>query len=196
MTSRIAKSVTVALFSCLTGVASAGIPAIDLFNVAGVPGTGGYSTVSGPCYCDQTAYFSPIMLLRPGTYDFGKVRDYWVKSDPTPDGGPDQPNEYLLFNPVDTTGSYPEDFPAQTSYSFPGNVLCDQADDACNARYVGAYQDFDLIFAVPPGQDAMQVGLVGPYVYTSPLPEPLTIAMFALGLILTAGLSARPVQPD
>jgi hypothetical protein len=196
MTSRTAKYLTATMFCGLTGLASAEIPAIDIFKATGVPGTGGYSTIMGPCYCDQQAFFSPIMLLQPGTYDFGEIRDYWVQSGSTPDGGADQPNLYLLFSPVNTSGSYPDDFPDQTSYAYPSYALCDQNDAACNASYRGSYADFDLIFTVSPGQNAVQVGLIGNYQYTSPLPEPFTFAMLVLGLTLIAGISKKRGHAD
>ena len=191
MTSRLAKYAMAVLFFGLARAASAGIPAIGLFNAASVPGTGGYSIVMGPCYCDQQALFSPILLLQPGTYDFGNVREYWVQSGYTPDGGDDQANLYLLFSPVETSGSYPDDFPPPTSYAYPTSDLCNQDDAACNARYVGAYADFDLTYTVLPGQNAVQVGLIGVFQYTSPVPEPLPFAVLALGLALIAGISRK-----
>jgi hypothetical protein len=195
MTPRIAQVLAAAGLSCLTGWASASIPAIDIFDTPGVPGTGGSTTVQAPCYCDQPARFSPVMLLQPGTYDFGDVRQYWVQSGATPDGGPDQANLYLLFDPVELAGSYPDDFPAEPTYVYPADALCAQDDAACNAAYVGAYKDFDLTFTVAPGQDAVQVGLVGHYLYTPPVPEPLTAAMSVLGLALVAGSASRRRRP-
>jgi hypothetical protein len=196
MPSRLAEFLTAALLFGLTGLASAQVHAIDIFDVAGVPGTGGYSTVIGPCYCDQPAFFSPVMLLEPGTYDFGEVRDHWVQSGYTPDGGPDQPNAYLLFSPVETSGIYPDDFPGPTSYAFPSLAFCDQTDDACNASYLGAYTDFDLTLTVLPGQDAVQIGLIGNYQYLSPVPEPFALAMLVLGAALLAGISKRRARFD
>jgi hypothetical protein len=186
MTSRIAKALAGALSFGLAGWASASIPAIDLFDTPGVPGTGGSTIIQGPCYCDQPAWYSPVLLLQPGTYDFGELRQYWVQSDGTPDGGPDQANLYLLFDPIEVSGHYPEDFAALPTYTFPAYALCAQEDAACNALYVGAYRDFDLTFSVPPGDDAVQVGLIGHYLYTSPVPEPAEAALFALGLALVA----------
>src|SRR5450432_3462210 len=98
MARRIAKFLLAALLLGLSNLASASAAPIDIFNVAGVPGTGGNTGVGGPCYCDQTAYLSPVILLQPGSYDFGKVRDYWVQAGETPDAGPDQPNLYVLFD--------------------------------------------------------------------------------------------------
>ncbi len=185
MASRIAKTLG-ALLLGLSGWAAANTP-IDIFKTVGVPGTGGTATVAGPCYCDQTAVYSPVFLLAPGTYDFGQVRDFWVQSGSTPDGGPDQPNLYLLFVPVEVAGIYPDDFGAPPAYDFPSTALCAQTDDACNATYRGAYLDTSLVFTVAAGQDAVQVALFGPYAYTSPLPEPLSYAMLLAGLILLAG---------
>ncbi len=191
MTSRLAKCLTAALLFCLTQAASAGATPIDLFDTAGVAGTGGYSTVIGPCYCDQQALFSPILLLQPGTYDFGTVREYWVQSGFTPDGGIDQPNGYLLFSPVESSAWYPDDFPPPATSAFPAVDLCNQEDVACNAKYVGAFTDFDLIYTLPAGQNAVQIGLIGNFVYTPPVPEPLACATFALGLALVAGISRK-----
>jgi hypothetical protein len=192
MTSRIAKFLVAALFFGLARAAFAGVPAIDIFDVVGVAGTGGDATVAGPCYCEQQAYFSPVMLLQPGTYDFGKLRDYWVQSGYTPDGGPDQQNFYLLFDPVATSGSFPEDFAPPPTYAFPSSYgFCDQLDDACNAAYRGAYKDFDLVFTVSPGDNALQVGLIGIYQYTAPVPEPVASVMFIVGLVGMARLSTR-----
>ena len=197
MTSRIAKFLTAALFFGLTRLASAEIPAMDVFNSPGVPDTSYYATVMGPCYCDQKAYFSTIFILKPGTYNFGKVRDYWVQSGATPDGGDDQANLYLLFSPVKAVGLYPYDFPFPPYYANPSGALCDQDDAACNAKYVGAYEDFDLTLTVLPGQNAAEFSLIGNYLYTSPVPEPSALAMLFLGLTLIAGISnkrARPVR--
>ena len=191
MTPRFAKFLTAALLFGVTRWASAALPAVDIFTAPGVPGTGGYSTVMGPCYCDQTAWFSNILLLEPGTYDFGEVRDYWVQSGYTPDGGPDQANLYLLFSPVEVSGLFPYDFPPPATYAYPTGALCDQHDDACNASYQGAYEDFDLVYTVSPGQNALQIGLIGSYVYSSPVPEPLTLATLIVGLALLAGISKR-----
>jgi len=192
MMSMLSRSFVAAALLGVSGLASAGPPAIDLFEVSGVPGTGGYSIVHGPCYCDQEAFFSPIMLLAPGTYDFGEVRVHWVRSDPTPDGGPDQPYGYELFAPIEVSGIYPEEFPPEATSAFPGTALCDQADDACNARYSSAFADFRLLFTVPAGQNAAQIGLIGDYRYTAPLPEPSTFVLFALGLALSAvGVASR-----
>lgn len=189
MTSKLARYLIAALLLALSDLASAGIRAIDLQTVAGVPGTGGYSSVDAPCYCQQQAFFSPIMLLEPGTYDFGEVRDYWVQAGGTPDGGPDQPNGYLLFDPMETSGTYPDDFPPPATYAFPAIQLCNQDDAACNASFNGAFVDFNLIFTVLPGQNAAQIGFVGPYQYTPPVPEPFAFAMFILGLILIGGMA-------
>jgi hypothetical protein len=195
MTSALAKFLAAVSLSCAAGSAAATtpapIPAIDIFTTAGVPGTGGYSTVMGPCYCDQTAYFSPVMVLDPGTYDFGKVRQYWVAANFTPDGGMDQPNLYLLFSPVEVTGAWPYDFPVETSYVYPSSDQCAQDDDACNAHFLGAFQDFDLLITVAPGQNAVQVGLIGHYAYTSPVPELLPSSLLMLGLALLAAIAGR-----
>lgn len=197
MTSRVAKCLTAALFFGLTRAASAGIPTIDIFHAAAVPGTGGYLTVMGPCYCDQKALFSPILLLQPGTYDFGEVREYWVQSGFTPDGGENQANLYLLFSPVEASGLYPDDFPPPASYAYPTSYdLCNQDDAACNAKYVDAYADFDLIYTVLPGQNAVQVGLIGKFQYTSPVPEPLQSAALMLGLALVASISRKRNRPN
>ena len=191
MASRIAKYLTAASLFGLTGLASAQVTAIDILTAAGVPGTGGYSTVQAPCYCDQTAWFSPVLLLSPGVYDFGKVRDYWVPSGSTPDGGPDQPDLYLLFDPVEASGWYPDDFSTPVTYVFPSFARCDQTDDACNASYLGAYADTDLIVTVAPGENAVQLGFIGSYLYTPPVPEPFTSGLFVLGLALMAGISRK-----
>ncbi|MFL6666284.1 MAG: PEP-CTERM sorting domain-containing protein [Burkholderia ambifaria] len=192
MISMLARSLVAAALLGLSQLASAATSAIDLFTVTGVPGTGGYVTVQGPCYCDQEAYFSPVMLLAPGTYDFGKVRDYWVLSGPTPDAGPDQLYLYVLFEPVEVSGTYPDAFPPPATAVFPaGSAFCGQDDAACNASFDGAYVDVHLLFTVPPGQNAAQIGLVGDYRYTAPLPEPATSALLLLGLTLSAGIARR-----
>lgn len=186
MTSRIAKPLVAALLLGLSGWASAAAP-IDLFKTPGVPGTGGTGTIVGPCYCEEPAVYSPVLLLAPGIYDFGGVRDFWVQSGPTPDAGPDQPNLYLLFSPVEVAGIYPDDFSALPTFAMPAFALCAQDDDACNASYRGAYMDTPLVVTVASGQDAVQVAFFGPYAYTSPVPEPISYAMLLAGLILLAG---------
>ncbi len=190
MTPKLSKLLVAALLPCVAGLASANGTPIDLFTVAGVPGTGGDTTVIGPCYCDEPAWYSPVMLLQPGTYDFGELRDYWVQSGPTPDGGPDQGNLYLLYSPVETSGRYPDDFFAPP-FLFPATALCDQNNAACNALYVGAFVDFDLTYTVQPGQNAAQIVLIGNYRYTAPVPEPLPAAMLLLGLGLITGIAPR-----
>jgi hypothetical protein len=195
MTPRLAKTLTAALLCGLAGPASAALPGIDLFNSPGIPGTGGYSTVMAPCYCTQQGWFSPIFLLAPGTYNFGTVREYWIESGFTPDGGPDQGYLYLLFSPMVTVDDYPYTFPPPPDYANPDHDLCAQDDAACIAHYQSAYVDFDLIYTVLPGQNAVQVGLLGNYVYTSPLPEPGALAMLALGLALVeAGRRRRTTR--
>lgn len=176
----------------LSTLGSAAVIPIDIFNVSGV-GFSGYTTTSGPCYCEESAYLSPIMVLQPGTYDFGKVREYWDLSDDTPDGGPNQPNFYLLFAPLITYAPSVSDFP-QRSYSYPGypsTWQCELDDAACNAMYSRAYVDFDLLYTVAPGETAVQVELVSNYEYTSPISEPFPSSMFVFGLAVVAGVSAK-----
>ena len=191
MTTRLARSVAAAALATLTGLAAAAATPIDLLTVPGVPGTGGDATVYGPCYCDQASWFSPVMLLGPGTYDFGTVRQYWVLSGITPDGGPDQGNLWLLFSPVVTSGTWPQDFPPQTTSMIPDLARCQQDDAACYASYDGRFVDEHLVFTLPAGQNAVQVGLIGHYDYTPPVPEPATSAMLLAGLALAAGLARR-----
>lgn len=197
MTSTLAAFLLVAASIGLPATASARATPVDLLTVSGVPDTGGAATVFGPCYCDQPAFFSPVMLLAPGTYDFGQVRDYWVKADVTPDGGPDQANLYVLFAPVVVTGVWPEDWPGFEGYAYPDYALCEQGDDACNGSFTDRFVDVPLVFTLPPGQDAMQVGLVGDFRYTPPVPvpEPVTPAMMLLGLACVAALARRQRRP-
>lgn len=193
MITRLARSFAAAALLGLSGLASAAATPIDLLTVSGVPGTGGDSTVYGPCYCDQAATFSPVMLLGPGTYDFGTVRQYWVLSGITPDGGPDQGNLWLLFAPVVTSGTWPQDFPPQTTSLIPELVLCQNGDLGCNDSFDGRFVDEHLVFTLPPGQNAVQVGLIGHYLYTPPsaVPEPVAPALLIAGLALLAGLARR-----
>jgi hypothetical protein len=186
MTSPIPKLLTAASLLALTGVAAA--TPIDLLSVG--PGT--QVTVTGPCYCNQLAWFSPIMTLQPGTYDFGTVRDFWTASGGTPDGGPDQDTLFVLFSPMETQGAYPDgEFPPLLDYEFPPIARCAQSDAACAATYNGAYQDFDLTFTLAPGENAIQIALVGNYLYTPPVPEPETEALLVLGLGMLAGAARR-----
>lgn len=191
MARHIAKFLLAALLLGLFNLASAAALPIDIFNVAGVSGTGGDTTIVGPCYCEQPAHVSPVFLLQPGVYDFGMVRDYWVQSGFTPDGGPDQAFLYLLFDPVVTLGTYPDDFGGGPAYTFPSTALCGQDDAGCNATYRSAYTDFDLIYTLSPGQGAAQIELIGNYRYTAPVPEPLASGMLACGLALILGISTK-----
>jgi len=192
MTSTITKTLAAAALIGACSWASASTTAIDLSTTPGVPGSGGHTTVVGPCYCDQGADFSGVLLLAPGRYDFGTVRDFWVQSGPTPDGGPDQPNLYLLFGPWEAVGTYSIDLPPPPTGVFPSSfALCDQDDVACNAGFTGAFQDTELILTVGPGQDAVQIGFIGPYAYTPPVPEPSGVAMSMLGLALVGAVSRR-----
>ena len=190
MARRIAQFLLAALLAGLSGLATAAATPVDLFDTPGVPGTGGNTFLEGPCYCTLPAHVSPVMLLQPGTYDFGEVRDYWVESGATPDGGPDQPNLYVLFDPVYVSGTYPDDFFPTPPYVFPALASCDPSDAACNATYAGAYVDIPLIYTVSAGQDAAQLELIGNYQYTSPLPEPSPGGLLLAGLVLAAGFSA------
>jgi hypothetical protein len=192
MTPKLARSFVVAALSGLSGLAAAGTTAIDLSTVSGVPGTGGDATVYGPCYCDQASWFSPVMLLGPGTYDFGTVRQYWVLSGITPDGGPDQGNLWLLFAPVVTSGTWPQDFPPQTTSMIPQLVVCQDGDLACDDSFDGLSVEDRLVFTLPAGQNAVQIGLIGHYDYIPPVPEPVAPAMLLAGLALVAGLARRP----
>lgn len=194
MTSRLARTVFAVLLLGLSSLALAGARAIDIFTVGGVPGTGGYSTYVGPCYCTEKAFYSPVLLLQPGTYDFGQITDYWVQSGATPDGGPDQPNLYLLFSPIEIASTYPDDYP-WTYFTFPATALCDQGDAACNASFQDKSADMDLVVTLAPGQNAVQVVLIGNFLYTSPVPEPLPFAMFVLGLALMVGISRKRRLP-
>lgn len=194
MARKIAQFLPAALLFGLSTLACAAATPLDIFDAEGVPGTGGNATIVGPCYCQEPAYRSPVLLLQPGNYDFGALRDYWVQSGPTPDGGPDQPNLYLLFAPVFTSGTYPDDFPPPSAGAFASTALCAQDDAACNAVYRGAYVDFDLVYTVPSGENAAQLELIGNYLYTSPLPEPLPGGMLAVGLALVVGLSKKRLR--
>jgi hypothetical protein len=194
VTTRFARTLAATLSLVLSAGASA-YTTVDLFNSPGIPGTGGHYTVVGPCYCEEVAVFSPVHPLDPGTYDFGQVRDYWVQSGITPDGGPDQDVLYLLFSPVEIVGTYPYDFPAPSRDVYPmSTALCAQDDVACNASFEGAYLDSRLIITVPQGQYDVQVGFIGPYLYTPPVPEPAAAATLLLGLTLAAAASRRRVQ--
>jgi hypothetical protein len=141
------------------------------------------------------------MVLGPGTYDFGELRDYWVLSGATPDAGPNQPLLYLLFSPVELTGNYPENFPIPPGGGYPENYAqCAQTDAACNALYTGTYEDIPLVYTISPGQNAIQIGLIGHYDYTPPVPEPAMLLMLIPGLALIAGISwkrglRRPGSP-
>lgn len=195
MTTRLAGTFAAAALSALTGLAAAAATPIDLLTVSGVPGTGGDATVYGPCYCDQASWFSPVMLLGPGTYDFGTVRQYWVLSGTTPDGGPDQGNLWLLFSPVETSGTWPEDFPPQTTSMIPDLVLCQNDDFACYDSFNGRSVEERLVFTLPAGQNAVQIGLIGHYDYAPPVPEPVAPALLLAGLALVAGLARRAGRP-
>lgn len=191
MARKIVELLLAALLLGLSNLASAAAVPIDIFDTAGVPGTGGSTSIFGPCYCEEPAYVSPVILLQPGTYDFGELRDYWVQSGYTPDGGPDQPNLYLLFDPIIASGTYPDNFPSPPPYTYPSTALCDQDDAACNATYGNASVNFDLTYTVPPGENAAQIELIGNYVYTPPVPEPWPSGMLIVGLALLAGIAAR-----
>jgi hypothetical protein len=190
MTSRSARTLALALLLGLSGGAMAAT-AVDIFSAPGVPGTGGSATVSGPCYCEISALYSPVVMLAPGTYDLGQVRDWWVESGPTPDAGPDQPNLWILFAPLAVAGTYPDDFTAPP-LAFPSAMaLCDQTDSACNASHDGAFVDTSFFVTVGPGQDAVQVSFFGPFAYTPPVPEPAAGALLALGLACLTGIRRR-----
>lgn len=191
MTTRLARFLAAALFCCVAGSTQAALPAIDIFHAVGVPESSGYSTIMGPCYCDQRMFSSTIMLLKPGTYDFGHLREYWVPSGSTPDGGDNQANLWLLFAPLEVSVDYPYTYSGLPSYANPSAVLCAQDDNACNARYAGAYVDFDLVYTVAPGDNAVQIGLIANYQYTSTVPEPFTLAMLVLGSTLMAAIARR-----
>lgn len=196
MISRLCKFLAALLLSCVSGLASATPTGIDVFNTPGLPGTGGTITLMGPCYCDQQVVFSPLLLLPSGDYDLGTVREYWKPANYTPDGGPDQPTVFLMFQPYVLTGSLIYGFPALPDYLYPALVLCNQDDAACNAKYDGGYEDFALTFTSTPDQNAVQIGLVGNFVYTppAPVPEPAPSAMLLAGLALllpAAGIARR-----
>ena len=92
---------------------------------------------------------------------------------------------YLLFSPWEVVGTFPGDLPFLLDYAYPASfALCAQDDVACNGGYTGAFQDTELILTVGPGQNGVEIGFIGPYVYTSPVPEPAGIAMSVLGLAL------------
>jgi len=192
MTSKITRAFLAASLLAFSGWAAAYKP-VNVFTATSVPGTGYSATVMGPCYCDQVAVFSPVVLLAPGTYDLGTVRDFWVPSGFTPDGGPDQPVLWLLFAPWATEGTWPDDLEAPPTYAYPTYESCALDDAACNARHDGAYVDTRLITTVGPDQDAVQLGFIGPFSYIppSPLPEPGPCALFAVGLALLAGTAKR-----
>ena len=184
------RTLAAGLLLVLSGAAMA-VTAVDVFTAPSVAGTGGSATVSGPCYCEVAALYSPVLLLGPGTYDLGEVRDWWVESGPTPDGGPDQPNLWILFSPISVAGAYPWDF-TTPPLAFPSSfALCDQADTACNASHDGAFVNTTVFLTVGPGQDAAQVSFFGPFAYTPPVPEPRVTILMALGLAWLATVNRR-----
>lgn len=178
------KLLAAALSCCAAGIASAAATPVDIFHTAGVPGTGGTVTLMGPCYCDQLVDFSQILVLSPGTYDLGTVREYWTAADYTPDGGPDQDILFLMFQPIALTGSMVYGFPDQPGYLYPTYESCAQTDAACIATYAGAWQDFSLNFTLTPDDNAVQIGMIGNYAYTPPVPEAPASAMLLAGLAL------------
>jgi len=189
MTSKLIRWLVGCAVLCMAHAASAGVTKIDLFTVHGVPGTGGATEVDGPCYCNQSAWLSPLMILAPGAYDFGSVREYWTVSGSTPDAGENQGYLWLNFAPQIYSGFYPDSFEGPPGYAYPSNDLCAQDDDACNASYAGAYVDFELLYTVTPDQNAVQIELIGPYRYTTPVPEPAPPLPLAMGLVVIAGLA-------
>lgn len=75
MTIKLAPFLAAALLLGGSGGADASVDKIDILTATGVPGTGGTLRIDGPCYCTTDGFFSPVMLLQPGTYDFGQVRE-------------------------------------------------------------------------------------------------------------------------
>lgn len=190
MNRHIGSFLAAALSCCLTGIASAAATPVDVFDTPGVPDTGGSITLMGPCYCNQLVVFSPILVLSPGTYDLGTVREYWTPANDTPDEGPDQPTLFLMFQPIVLTGSLSYGFPAQPDYLYPDIEVCAQADAACNTTYTGTYQDFPLVVTLTADDDAVQVGMVGHFLYMPPVPEAPTSAMLLAGLALVLPAAA------
>ncbi len=195
MSWHIGKFLAAVLSCCLTSIASAAPTPVNIFRAPGVPGTGDTVVLPGPCYCDQLVNFSPILVLAPDTYDLGTVREYWTAANFTPDGGPDQDILFLMFQPIALTGSLVYGFPDQPGYLYPNYATCAQTDAACIATYAGAWQDFSLNFTLTPGNDAVQIGMVGNYVYLAPaaVPEAPTSALLLAGLalLLPAARAAR-----
>ncbi len=198
MISRLCKFLAALLLSCASGLALATPTGIDIFNTPGLPGTGGTVTLMGPCYCNQQVVFSPLMVLPPGTYDLGTVREYWKPANYTPDGGPDQAILFLMFQPIELTGSLIYGFPAEPDYLYPTLQSCQPTDAACIAQFAGAWEDFSLKFTLTPDNDAVQIGLVVDFAYTPPalvpVLEPATAALLLAGLalLLPAAGIARP----
>jgi hypothetical protein len=108
-----------------------------------------------------------------------------------PDGGDNQGNLWLNFAPQIYSGRYPDSFDGPPGYAYPSNDICAQDDDVCKVNYASSYIDSELLFTVGPNQNAVQIELIGPYRYTSPLPEPAQPLTLALGLAMIAGLARR-----
>ncbi len=186
MKSAIANLIGMVVLASFASAASASVHNIDLSTLGGTA-----TSVSGPCYCTQSAFVSPVLQLQPGTYDLGHVRDYWVQSGGTPDAGEGQDNLYVLFGTQVRFGDS-NNPPGGVYYVYPDYALCGQNDAGCNASFVGAYQDTNLTFQVTADADELQVTFIGNYVYTPPaVPEPAAPLMISLGLLFMAGTSKR-----
>ena len=105
----------------------------------------------------------------------------------------DQQNVYLLFSPLEATGN-DSDFGVDNFETVPAS-LCSPDDVACNAVYAGHYQDFDLTYTIPAGQNGIQIALVGNYLYTPPVPEPVSSTLLFSGLAMLAGVARWRGQP-
>jgi hypothetical protein len=172
------KLILAGLFAILSSTtANAALLQIDIFQPGGpsIPGpdmgTGPYK-FQGCSHCDFQFVFSSRYLVNPGdTVDFGSVTITPGPDDGTNLFGPE--HNFIIGNPAVSYNSGLGGWPSVG----PELSICFGADLApCQVP-----QTTDLVYVVPDGASSIQVGWLGYYVYTPPVPEPSTWVMMILG---------------
>jgi hypothetical protein len=153
--------------------ARAAVYSIDVTQQAGIPGTGGTTSLQPGCYCrPEPGFYSPVYEVSAGdTVNFGSIELGYYQSGETPDGGP---NQLPLF----IGGSY--------AISFNSSVLPSAYPDYSLGSPPLSNGATLLVYTVPDGADSVQLEFLGSYNYTPPtitdaVPEPSTWAMLLIG---------------
>jgi PEP-CTERM motif len=156
----------------------------------------------GPCYCGGGPLYGSLLpsAAKPGDFiNFGTVQIFSVFDDH--DFGRGNPffpyywsgDTFILLDPADQAAILRQDnFQGVANISF-SNDIWDQPAGSKGAP-LNSSETFSLLYEIPDGATAYQIGWDGPGIYTAAVPEPSTWAMLLIGFAGMGAFSYRRRQ--